>query len=96
MSPKTQPEKTCANGYHQFWRDNNPPNCFGCGRTKLELQDQEIQNRITQAVQAERIKISAKAISLKINPSKTSWERGRNSGLNDLILFLTKSVEGKK
>ena len=34
---------------HRFWRDRNPPNCFNCGKTELELWQELLKKKEQKA-----------------------------------------------
>ena len=67
---------------HMFWKDRNPPNCFNCGKTEIELwQEKIIQTR--QEVLDEAIeKIKEGSDTSKLN--KLDWRNYENK-----IMFKT-------
>ena len=36
-------EKEC---HHQFWKDGNPPQCFNCGKTKEEIYEAKVKEKL--------------------------------------------------
>ena len=69
---------------HQFWKDQNPPECFNCGKTKDELYkehiEQEVKERILKALPEEAP-----------HGSVSEYYSGFNACLKEITDIITKS-----